>query len=205
MLPLAKGGGLTHMIADFITPPKRAADIVPFLMICSLAGFACMTVVLLVCLLCKARSADAVQLRNGISRRRVTAWFQKCVCLCDLERTVISRLPIAAIAIHAGVGERGGTRIPRKRIVNENRLFVASIIVLGLASAAGSASLANAAARVTFDIGNVAIGYSDGYMDNNHQYHRWTRRSDAQQYRTAHKDQYRGYRHNDRRATGADR
>jgi hypothetical protein len=31
------------MIADFITPPKRVADIVPFLVICSLAGFGCMT------------------------------------------------------------------------------------------------------------------------------------------------------------------
>jgi hypothetical protein len=108
----------------------------------------------------------------------------------------ISRLIITATAIRAGVGEGGRTRIPRKRIVMKT-LVVASIIVLGLASAAGSAGLANAAARVTFDIGNVAIGYSDGYMDNQHQYHKWAHNSDAEQYRAAHEDQYHSYRHND--------
>ena len=77
------------------------------------------------------------------------------------------------------------------------RIISGSIIALGLASAAGSASMAYAAVGVSFDIGNVAVGYSDGYLDNDHQYHQWAHRSDAEQYRAAHKDQYHSYRHDD--------
>ncbi len=81
-----------------------------------------------------------------------------------------------------------------------------SIIALGLAGiACGSISLANADVGVSFDMGNVAVGYSDGYMDNNHQYHKWAHRSDAEQYRAVHHDQYRGYRHDDPKASVRDR
>jgi hypothetical protein len=31
------------MIADYFTPPKRVTGYVPFLMLCSLMGFGCMT------------------------------------------------------------------------------------------------------------------------------------------------------------------
>ena len=71
-------------------------------------------------------------------------------------------------------------------------------IAIALAGATlGSAMTANAAVGVSFDIGNVAVGYSDGYMGNDHQYHRWAHASDAKRFRTAHKDQYHGYRHDD--------
>jgi hypothetical protein len=110
---------------------------------------------------------------------------------------------MAATAIHADLGEGGETRIPGKRIVMKT--LIASFVALGLAGATiGAAGVANAAVGVSFDIGNVAVGYSDGYMGNDHQYHKWAHRSDAQQFRVAHKDQYHTYRHDDRRA-GSDR
>ena len=61
----------------------------------------------------------------------------------------------------------------------------------------GSAVTANAAVGVSFDIGNVAVGYSDGYMGTDHQYHAWARHSDAVRYQKAHKESYHGYRHDD--------
>jgi uncharacterized protein (DUF697 family) len=71
-------------------------------------------------------------------------------------------------------------------------------IALALAGATlGSAVAANAAVGVSFDIGNVAVGYSDGYMGTDHQYHPWAQHSDAVRFQTAHKDLYHGYRHDD--------
>jgi hypothetical protein len=67
------------------------------------------------------------------------------------------------------------------------------------------AGIANAAGEVTFDIGNVAVGYADGYMDNNHQYHQWEHRADAEQYRREHADKYRAWRHGDPRHHDDDR
>lgn len=58
---------------------------------------------------------------------------------------------------------------------------------------------ANAAPRVTFDFGNVSLGYSDGYYDNDHHWHRWAHRHDAEQYRSMHAENYHEWRHNDRR------
>jgi hypothetical protein len=51
---------------------------------------------------------------------------------------------------------------------------------------------------VTIGFGDVAIGYRDGYMDNNHSYHRWHRRNDYVSYRSQHRDQYHNWNH-DRR------
>ena len=56
---------------------------------------------------------------------------------------------------------------------------------------------ANAAVGVAFDVGNVAVGYTDGYMGTDHQYHRWAHASDAAHFRAAHADQYHGWRHDD--------
>jgi hypothetical protein len=61
----------------------------------------------------------------------------------------------------------------------------------------GSAVAANAAVGVSFDIGNVAVGYSDGYMGTDHQYHAWGHHSDAVRFQKAHKESYHGYRHDD--------
>jgi hypothetical protein len=60
-----------------------------------------------------------------------------------------------------------------------------------------STVMANAAVGATFDIGKVAVGYSDGYRGTDQQYHPWAHASDAKRFRTAHKTQYHGYKHND--------
>jgi len=68
----------------------------------------------------------------------------------------------------------------------------AILTVLGSALAVSSA---NAAVTVGFDIGNVALGYSDGYYDSGH---KWRHHADLEQYRTAHADSYHEWRHNDK-------
>jgi uncharacterized protein (DUF697 family) len=70
-------------------------------------------------------------------------------------------------------------------------------MALILAGTAFSAVAANAAVGVTFDLGNVAVGYSDGYMGTDHQYHAWDKHSDAVRFQKAHKESYHGYRHDD--------
>jgi hypothetical protein len=76
--------------------------------------------------------------------------------------------------------------------------FKGAAIAMGLVVATlGSVITANAAVGVAFDIGNVAVGYSDGYMGTDNQFHRWAHASDARRFRTAHKDQYHGYKHDD--------
>lgn len=51
----------------------------------------------------------------------------------------------------------------------------------------------------TFDIGNVSVGYADGYMDHNHQFHAWEHRADAEEFRAKRADEYRAWRHDDPR------
>ena len=49
---------------------------------------------------------------------------------------------------------------------------------------------ANAQASVQFDIGNVAIGYSDGYWDRAHTWHTWERPEHRETYRAAKNSEY---------------
>jgi len=49
---------------------------------------------------------------------------------------------------------------------------------------------------VSFDFGNVAYGYQDGYWDNGHRWHRWRNRGDHDNYRDQYHDNYRDGRHN---------
>jgi hypothetical protein len=55
------------------------------------------------------------------------------------------------------------------------------------------------AAGIGFRIGDVSVGYSDGYWDNHHRWHRWARHEDMEAWRTAHADMYHDWRHDDRR------
>ena len=71
--------------------------------------------------------------------------------------------------------------------------------ILAIAASVLAVTGAQAAVTVGFDIGNVAIGYSDGYYDNAHHWHRWRHHADLEQYRSAHADSYHEWRHNDRR------
>ena len=54
----------------------------------------------------------------------------------------------------------------------------------------------------TFDVGSVSVGYADGYMDQNHQFHVWEHRADAEQFRAKRADAYRAWRHDDPRHRG---
>ena len=61
------------------------------------------------------------------------------------------------------------------------------------------AGIANAADGDSFDMKNVTVGYADGYMGTDHQFHAWEHRADAEQFRAAHADEYRAWRHGDPR------
>ena len=72
----------------------------------------------------------------------------------------------------------------------------AAIAALGLSVAASGAT--RAAVGIRFDIGNVAIGYSDGYYDRDHHWHRWQHRADMDRWRHDHDSDYHAWRHDDR-------
>ncbi|HKD49141.1 MAG TPA: hypothetical protein VKB67_15750 [Rhizomicrobium sp.] len=77
-----------------------------------------------------------------------------------------------------------------------NLKTAAMLTALGSALAVSSA---HAAITARFDIGNVAIGYTDGYYDNDHHWHHWRHHADLEQFRASHGDMYHEWRHNDRR------
>ena len=54
---------------------------------------------------------------------------------------------------------------------------------------------AQAETRVVMDFGNVAFGYSDGYWDRDHQWHRWHHQSDWRRYRHDYREHAYGWRH----------
>ena len=70
-------------------------------------------------------------------------------------------------------------------------LFAASFALLPLASSVP----VEARPTVVVDFGNVAVGYRDGYRDQNQQYHRWAHKADAKAYRTQHSENYRDMNH----------
>jgi hypothetical protein len=51
------------------------------------------------------------------------------------------------------------------------------------------------AQAVSFDVGNVAIGYSDGYWDHGHAWHTWSRPEDSTAYRAAKGAEYHEWKH----------
>lgn len=78
------------------------------------------------------------------------------------------------------------------------RTLLKTALVAGLLM--GSLDMtANAAVGIGFNLGNVSVGFTDGYWDNNHHWHRWAHRRDLDAFRAAHADMYHEWRHNDRR------
>lgn len=75
------------------------------------------------------------------------------------------------------------------------KLKTAAFIAIATLGMAGAAS---AAVGISFDIGNVGIGYSDGYYDNAHHWHRWAHHADLERYRAAHAENYHEWRHDDK-------
>jgi hypothetical protein len=54
---------------------------------------------------------------------------------------------------------------------------------------------AEARAAVVLDFGSIGVGYRDGYLDQNRQYHRWANQRDAVTYRTRYRQNYRDMNH----------
>jgi hypothetical protein len=71
---------------------------------------------------------------------------------------------------------------------------------LPLACAVAPPTAAKPAVRFDFD--NVAIGYREDYQDKRHQWHHWTRRSDAVAYRSHYQQNYRDMNFRDARNRG---
>ena len=69
-------------------------------------------------------------------------------------------------------------------------LALSALVGAVIVPAAGAATLG-------INFGNVSLGFSDGYWDNNHRWHKWGR-GELARYRTVHRDTYHAWRHDDR-------
>ena len=76
------------------------------------------------------------------------------------------------------------------------RIILAAMAISTIAIAA-NAPVASAA-TIGFNIGGVALGYSDGYWDQGHRWHHW-RRGELERFRHERANDYHGWRHDDRR------
>lgn len=80
--------------------------------------------------------------------------------------------------------------------ITNGLLVGAALCAFGL-----TATVTPAAARttggITFSIslGNVAIGYSDGYYDQNRRWHRWRNTQERRWYQSNHRDSFYNLRH----------
>jgi hypothetical protein len=70
-------------------------------------------------------------------------------------------------------------------------LFAAALVAGPIAVSAP----AKAAVAVTFDAGSVAFGYTDGYWDRDHHWHRWHNAHEREDWRAANADHYMAQRH----------
>lgn len=61
---------------------------------------------------------------------------------------------------------------------------------------------AHAAVAVQFDAGSVAFGYSDGYWDRNHAWHRWPSSATRNNWRTQNHGHYYTHAHSHDKAAG---
>lgn len=70
--------------------------------------------------------------------------------------------------------------------------------ILGVVTALSLSAAAPAMAQgfaFSFDTGNVRMGYSDGYWDNNHRWHNWRNAREAREYRRMYANRYEHNRH----------
>ena len=84
-------------------------------------------------------------------------------------------------------------------------LAMAAVIVGTLAGATLTSALP-ASARdefsFSFNTGDFRFAYSDGYWDNDRNWHSWRNAREAREYRVRHKDRYNNHRHNKHRNKG---
>ncbi len=78
-----------------------------------------------------------------------------------------------------------------------HKLLTGAIIVAGLAGAtiAVPSTASAAGVGISFNLGNVAFGYQDGYWDRSHHWHKWRNRNEARNYRAAPSNQYHDWKH----------
>ena len=56
-------------------------------------------------------------------------------------------------------------------------------------------AMARESVGVTFDSGNVRMGYRDGYWDNDHNWHKWRNSRETREFRNHYQDRYMAERH----------
>jgi hypothetical protein len=75
-------------------------------------------------------------------------------------------------------------------------LKVAAIAITLSGGAFASVNFANAAeVGISFNTGDVAYGYKDGYWDKSHAWHKWQHPSHRDAYRSAQGSQYHDWQH----------
>src|SRR4051812_7614841 len=67
--------------------------------------------------------------------------------------------------------------------------------IAGLTFATMSTADARDAFSFSFNTGDVAFGYSDGYWDRSHQWHKWHNSREAREYRSQYTGNYKHSRH----------
>lgn len=74
----------------------------------------------------------------------------------------------------------------------------AAIATLGAALGTAAISMpafADDAFKFSFDVGNVRLGYSDGYWDTGHHWHAWRNAREAREFQSRYHDRYVGDKH----------
>jgi hypothetical protein len=79
------------------------------------------------------------------------------------------------------------------KITPKAALVAFTITILPFASAGPVSARNNVGVSLNF--GNISSGYSDGYWNNDHSWHRWNNRSDANRYRAQYQGQYHNMNH----------
>jgi len=80
----------------------------------------------------------------------------------------------------------------------EEKVRISSkISIFLLALAVGGIGVSHAADEDGFDSSKATLAYTDGYVGTDNQFHAWEHRSDAEDFRAHHMDQYRPWRHDD--------
>ncbi len=80
------------------------------------------------------------------------------------------------------------------------KLALTAVIAGVLTGASMTAVLSTPAAAAdafsfSFDTGNVAFAYSDGYWDHDHHWHKWHNSREAREYRARYSDHYHARKH----------
>jgi hypothetical protein len=83
------------------------------------------------------------------------------------------------------------------RVTNRIKHMRISLKLAALALTGSLAVLGTAYADDSFDVNQVSVAYSDGYMGTDHQFHAWEHRADAEEFRAKHLDRYHPWRHDD--------